>query len=214
MRFILRHWYSLGLVVAAVAVAWTVFGRLSTVQVILLLNFVVLLLHQFEEYAWPGGLPWFINEVLQPKGGPVDRYPLNQNNAFFINVPLGWSFYLIPVFFPDLVWLGLPPTLFGFGQLIGHGIIFNRKLKSLYNPGLAAVALGHVSLGICYLVEVYSNGIVTLWDWVFAVAYIACVAFIGMKAIGYGLLARKDSSYPFSPEEMERWDRRGHLAPN
>ena len=98
MKFVRRHWYSLGLAFGAVAVAWAFLGNLSTVQGILLLNFAVLTLHQFEEYAWPGGEPWIINDVMQPKGGPRDRYPLNQNNAFFMNVPLAWMFYLLPVF--------------------------------------------------------------------------------------------------------------------
>jgi hypothetical protein len=47
---------------------------------------------------------------------------------------------------------------------------------------------------------------------VFAAAYIAGVIVIGMRRIGYGLLADKNSAYPFAPDEMERFDRRGHLA--
>jgi hypothetical protein len=103
MQFIRRHWYNLGLALAVVAVVWALLGHLRTVQLILLLNFVALTLHQFEEYGWPGGFPWIMNEVIRPTGGPADRYPLNQNIAFFINVVLAWPFYLIPVFFPDVV---------------------------------------------------------------------------------------------------------------
>ena len=33
-----------------------------------------------------------------------------------------------------------------------------------------------------------------------------------MRLIGCGFLKSKDSPYPFAPEEMERFDRRGHLA--
>jgi len=87
------------------------------------------------------------------------------------------------------------------------GIVNNRKLKSVYNPGLLAVVLGHVPLGIWYLVEVHSKGMVTLWDWVFAIAYMAFFMGAGMKTIGYGLLADEDSAYPFAPEELERFRR-------
>ena len=60
------------------------------------------MLHEFEEYYWPGGFPWICNEVLMPKaGGPPDRYVLNRNNAAFVNL-LAWLFYLVPVFFPNL----------------------------------------------------------------------------------------------------------------
>lgn len=214
MRFLRRHWYEVGAIIALGAGALLVLGwqDMGILQRLLLLNYIALLVHQFEEYAWPGGEPWIINEVMQPKGGPPDRYPLNQNNAFFMNVPLAWSFYLLPVFFPGMVWLGLAPVLFGLGQFIGHGIANNGKLKTVYNPGLAAVVLGHVPLGIWYLVAVYSRGMIRIWDWVFAMAYIGCFVGVGMLKIGYGLLANKVSSYPFAPEEMERFDRRGHLA--
>jgi hypothetical protein len=93
-----------------------------------------------------------------------------------------------------------------------HGIATNRKLKSVYNPGLAAVVLGHVPLGLWYLAEVHSEGMITVLDWLFAIAYLACCVGVGMKKMGYGILADKDSAYPFAPEEMERFDRQGHLA--
>jgi len=75
-----------------------------------------------------------------------------------------------------------------------------------------AVVVGHVPLGIWYLVEVCSRGMITLLDLVFAIAYLVCFIGIGMKKLGYGVLANQNSPYPFAPEEMERFDRRGHLA--
>ena len=131
-----RHWYSLGLIPAAVMAAWLAWNwdGIVWVQKLLALNFIVLILHQFEEYAWPGGFPWICNEVLTPKsGGPPDRYPLNQNNAAFINV-FGWLFYLVPVLLPRVIWLGFGQMLFGLvGQVIVHGVIINSKLKTWYN---------------------------------------------------------------------------------
>lgn len=72
--------------------------------------------------------------------------------------------------------------------------------------------LGHVPLGIWYLVEVYSKGTMTLRDWLFAAVYIGCFIVIGMTKIGHTLLAHKDSPYPFAADEMERFDPQGHLA--
>ena len=160
-----RHWYSLGLIPAAVMAAWLAWNwnDIVWVQKLLALNFIVLILHQFEEYAWPGGFPWICNEVLTPKpGGPPDRYPLNQNNAAFINV-FGWLFYLVPVLLPRVIWLGFGQMLFGLvGQVIVHGVIINSKLKTWYNPGLVAVMLGHVPLAILYFMEVFSRGAVSM----------------------------------------------------
>jgi hypothetical protein len=208
MGFVRRHWYSLGLLLAGVCAVWAYVGTFTTPQFILLLNFIVLLLHQFEEYAWPGGEPWIINEVMQPKGNRPDRYPLNQNNAFIINVPMAYSPYLLPVFFPGAIWLGLASVLFGFSQLTVHGFANNHKLKSLYNPGLAAVLLGHIPLGAWYLREVQTAPL----DWVFAIVCIAVFVVVGMLKLGYGILADENSPYPFAPEEMERFGRRQRLA--
>jgi len=213
MNFFRRHWYEVGALVAVGAAVWLVFGwhDMGVLQRLLLLNFIVLLIHQYEEYGWPGGFPWIHNEVVAPSGGPGDRYPLNQNSALFINV-VGWAFCFLPTLFPNQLWLGLAMVLFGFGQLIYHGVVTNRKFKRLYNPGLATVVLGFLPLGIWYLVEVYSKSTVTLGDWGFAVVYLGCFIGVVMQLIGFRILAAKDSPYPFAPEEMERFDRSGHLA--
>ena len=206
LNYIIRRWYSIGLLLAVPAIIWAMVGALGTLQLILLLNFVALLLHQFEEMRLPGGSPWILNEVLNRRDGPADRYPLNQANCAFINI-VAWGFYLVPVFFPEAVWLGLFQILFGMaGQLIVHGIIINIRLKTLYNPGLAAVLLGHVPLGIWYLLEVYSRSSISGWDWLFGV--LTLVVFVGvvMLRLGYGLLASKNTRHPFEPVEMARWN--------
>jgi hypothetical protein len=99
MHWYRRHWYDVGLAVALAVLVCGVLVQLSTIQQILLLSFVVLLLHEFEEYGWPGGLPTFMNEVMRP-GGRIDRYPVNQNNSVAVNVYAGYPFYALPIFFP------------------------------------------------------------------------------------------------------------------
>jgi len=207
MRWFIRHWYDVGGALVVPALLWAWLGGWSTVQLILMLNFAVILIHQFEEYRLPGGEAWITNEVFQPKGGPVDRYPLNQFNAAFMNV-LAWPFYLVPVFFPNLVWLGLAPVLFGMvGQAVAHVVVTNIKLKTFYNPGMGAVVLGHIPLGIWYLVAVYREGIIGGWDWLFAVLYMGFFAGVVMARVGYGLLGSAESRYPFAAAEMARFDR-------
>jgi hypothetical protein len=144
-------------------------------------------------------------------GTRLDRYLLNQNSAAFINIT-AWGFYLLPVLFPGAIWLGLGQVLFGLvGQVIFHGIVANRKLKSWYNPGLAAVMLGHVPLGIWYIVEITDQGLVHWWDWIFAALCVGFFTGFIMNVIGFRLLASKTSPYPFALEEMERNDREGRL---
>jgi uncharacterized protein with HXXEE motif len=48
-----------------------------------------LLLHQTEEWVWPGGfLPWMNREVL---GSDEDEFPLDRRLGLVINVGLGWG---------------------------------------------------------------------------------------------------------------------------
>src|SRR5438270_4852905 len=123
MKFFRRHWYAVGLVVAVavILVLIVTWGNLSIIQRLLLANFAALLLHQFEEYGWPGGEPAIMNIVLQSSSTP-ERYPLNQNSAMIVNVLVAYGAYLLPVFFPHLIWLGLAPILFGIMQFLVHGI--------------------------------------------------------------------------------------------
>lgn len=212
MRFVRDHWFDAGLVLGALALGWAVLARFEGLQLILLLNLVVLFVHQFEEYRWPGGEPWILNEVFQRQGGPADRFPVNKANTAFVNTA-AWVFYLLPVIFPQVIWLGLAPVLMGMvGQLVVHGVITNRKLKSWYNPGLGAVALGHVPLGIWYLVEVYRQGGIGWADWLFGLLYLAAFMGIVMQWLTTVVLADRNSPHPFSPAEMSRFDRERRLA--
>jgi hypothetical protein len=210
-EFLRRHWYNVGLLAGAAGLGFALLGDLSRVQQILLLNFVVLIIHEFEEYGWPGGEPWIMNEVLRNSDRP-DRYPLNQNNALIINVFCAYPAYLLAVFFPTTVWLGLAPVIFGFGQFIVHGIVTNMKLKGFYNPGLGSVVLGHFPIGIWYLVEVYARGMISYRDWVLAVISVAAFAAIIMQWFGFTVLVDRNSPYPFAPEEIVRFDRQRRLA--
>ena len=206
MNFVRRHWYDIGAFIAAPTLmyALVIWHQVNRASLLLLLNFVALLIHQYEEYGWPGGEPAIMNIVLQGSEKP-DRYPLNQNSAMIINVIAAYPFYLIPVFFPKVIWLGIAPTLFGFGQFIIHGIVTPKKLGSFYNPGLGAVVLLHYPIGIAYLYYIHAHGIVTVTDWVIAVVYLGAFQFLTLKKMTYTWLVDKDSRYPFAPEEMQRF---------
>src|ERR687883_1631858 len=137
LKFFSRRWHDIGLVSAMVAGAYlaSAWSELETLRRLLLLNFIVVLLHQFEEYSWPGGFPAVANLVMLTSARP-DRYPLNQNSSMAANLVFAYGFYLLPVFFPAVIWLGLAPVLVGaILQVIGHAIFVNIKLRSFYTPG-------------------------------------------------------------------------------
>lgn len=207
MSFIRRHWYEIGAALAVCAAVWLVLAwqSMGVLQRLLLLNFTVLLIHQYEEYGWPGGFPAIMNMVIRPSARP-DRYPLNQNGAMVINVLAAYGFYLVPVFFQNVIWLGLAPIVFGLGQFGFHGILANVKLRSFYNPGLAAVTLGHVPIGLYYLYYVHAHALITIGDWIAGLIYMFAFIYIALIKLNFTWLSDPDSPYPFSVDEMRRFD--------
>lgn len=209
MRLLRRYWYDLGGAVAALTLIYAAarWREMNRTSLLLLLNFIALLLHQFEEYGWPGGEPTILNIVMRPSERP-DRYPLNQNSAMVINVLAAYGFYLLPVFFPRMYWLGIAPTLFGFGQFLIHGIAVPKKLGSFYNPGLAAVMLLHIPIGIAYILHISASSDVRAMDWILGLIYCAAFIYVTLAKMTYTWLASKDSPYPFAEEEMQRFKAR------
>ena len=162
---------------------------------------MALLVHQFEEYAYPGGFPAIFNIAVLGEKKVPERYPLNANQCLITNVFLAYPFYIAAIFLPNMIWLGLAQVLFGMFQLIVHGIVINVRLKSLYNPGLAAVVFLHWPIGIYYIWYVTTNHLASTGDFVigFIVTIIAAIVTV---ILPLRLSASKESKYPFSEAEM------------
>jgi hypothetical protein len=213
MNFLRKNWYYVGGVLFIALAFFVGFwgNQLAPLRKILLLSFMSLLLHQFEEYAFPGGFPAVFNIGWQRETETPDRYPLNRMSCLCVNVFAGYPFYVLPIVFPNLIWLGLAQILFGMvGQLIVHGIVINRKLHSFYNPGLGVVVFLHVPIGVYYIRYLYAHGLIQPWHWV---AGIACGALAALLVVGLPvrLLQDRNSPYPFDPEEMARFHVREKL---
>ena len=207
MKFLRRHWYDIGGIVAigatvCLVIFWNQMGTLARLQ---LLSFIAILVHQYEEYGFPGGEPAIMNIALQNSNIP-DRYPLNQNSAMITNVLVAYIVYLMPIFLPNVIWLGLAPMLMGMAQFIVHGIVTNVKLKSVYNPCLAAVVFLHIPLGIYYIYYVTFNGLADGTTWLLAFIYLALVAGGIVNGLTYKILAKRDSKYTFDGVEMQRFN--------
>jgi len=171
-----------------------------------MLNFIAVLLHQFEEYSWPGGFPAVANKVLFPSL-KLERYlnPLNQNSSMVANLVFAYGFYLFPVFFPNVIWLGLAPAIVGLSvQFIGHVIYVNIKLKSFYSPGVATTVFGFVPIGLIYINHILVNNMVNFGGWLLAIVYMIVAVSVIFYIIEQKLLGDKNSPYPFDPDEMKR----------
>lgn len=214
MKFLLRNWYNLSGILALIliVVLWLLWGDLSLIQRLLFSNFIVIHIHVWEEFGFPGGFPKFAN-TLMIKGSPrPECYPLNQMSAMVGNWFFAFVFYLIPVFFEDAIWFGLMPMLFGIAQVIMHGIINNIQLRQWYNPGLGAALLGHLPIAIYYIKYIHSNRLGSLMDWVIAIVYMIFAYVIVFRKLIIGSLQNIDSPYPFAEEELVRFDYKSLLT--
>ena len=177
-----------------------VWGDISVLQRLLVLNFIVMQLHQFEEYAFPGGLPAAMN-ILQQKSADPRRWLLNQNATFWGCTITVYVFYFLPIFYPDQIWFGLGGALIGLSQILVHLPLLFR-LRYWYAMGNVSVFLGHVPVGIYYIWYVTANGLVAPADWWIG-AGIALFTGVGLVGVlGYKLLTDRNSPYPYDDEEV------------
>jgi hypothetical protein len=176
--------------------------RMSKPQLLSALNMLALLVHQYEEYEDPGYFPGQFNGGMFHSDKP-DRYPLNTNTALMVNVPLAYTFYALPIAFPKQRWLGIAPVLFGFGQAVGHGLIFNRLAKDRYSPGILASLFLHVPIGIHYLRALREEAPIEHADWRKAGPYTIAFAASSIAAPN-ALLRDKDSPYRFTAKQVGR----------
>lgn len=208
MNILRNHWYDIGLIpMFGALICLIIFWHdIDMLRKLALMNFAVIFWHQFEEYHFPGGEPAVTNLAMQPKSlEHADRYPLNQNNVMIINGVGSYIVYSLPVIFPNTLWLGVMPILFGMMQMVIHVIATPKKIGNrIYSPGTAAVVFGHIPIGIYWFYYTISNGMLGMWDVIFGVIYQILFVGVFMIKIGYGILSKPDSSYPFPIEEFER----------
>ena len=206
MKFWRRNWYYLGgILFVALSFFMGFWGsNFSHIQLILIYSFMALLIHQFEEYGLPGGFPALFNIIMNGETKAPDRFPQNSHLAMIVNVPLAYSFYLAAILFPGAIWLGLATMFFGLSQILFHGIVMNRSLKSFYNPGLAACIFLHGPIGIYYIWYVTTNGLAGTWDYVGGILAMILAAVV-IVVLPVRMFSSRDAKYPFSKAEMERF---------
>lgn len=161
-----------------------------------MISFIGLLLHQFEEYVFPGHFPRMMNTVMFGSKTP-DRYPLNPNTAFIINVLMGWGLYILAIIFAEhAMWLALATIMVSAGNVIAHGLLFNIKGKRFYNPGMAT-ALG-IFLPIVIIFFDFTIRMNLLDAWNLSIGLIVGIAinYFGVLKL-ITLMAKKNTPYIF-----------------
>ena len=209
MRNYRDNWFNVGALLAmAIAGALALSGRrLSRSRLFSALNLAALMVHQFEEYGFPGYFPGMLNGGVFKSDKP-DRYPLNTNSSLIVNAVAGYPFYLLAVLFPKRRSLGLAPVLFGFGQAVFHGIVPPLRAKARYGPGFLSAFFLHVPIGINYIRAVGSERPLERGEWARAAAYTLAFAALGIGG-PLRLLRNEESPYSFTERQVGPYGRDG-----
>ena len=209
MRNYRDNWFNVGAVLAMTIAGALALShrRLSRPRLFSALNLAALMVHQFEEYGFPGYFPGLLNAGVFKSDKP-DRYPLNTNSSLIVNAAAGYPFYLLPVLFPKRRWLGLGPVLFGFGQVVFHGIVAPLRTKARYGPGFLSAFFLHVPIGINYLRAVGSERPLERGELVWAAACTLAFAALGIGA-PLKLLRNEESPYRFTERQVGPYGRDG-----
>lgn len=179
--------------------------RLPYVQIILILSWMAMLVHQFEEYGWPGGFPSITNYASMGETEHFDSYPLNSLQCFISNVFLCYATYIIPIFFPELIWLAAGQIFMGIWQIPGHIFLMNIRLKTFYNPGMFAtlfLQLPLVGYFIWFVCTAMPDVAIQLW-WGIPVSFaLNAISFFIPVALG---VRNRNYDHPFRQEELYGW---------
>jgi hypothetical protein len=209
MRNYRDNWFNVGAVLAVVIAGVLALShrRLSRPRLFSALNLAALMVHQFEEYHFPGYFPGMMNGGLFKSDKP-DRYPLNTNTALIANTAFGYPFYVLPLLFPKRRSLGLAPVLFGFAQAGFHGIVPSLRANARYGPGFLTALCLHVPIGINYLRAVGSERPTSRGEWARGVVLTFVLAALGLGAPLF-LLRNEDSPYRFTERQVGPYGKDG-----
>lgn len=212
MSFLRNHWYDLGGFFALIILGYlgAFHSTLPPYQLLMWLSLVSLFLHQLEEYRIVGTFPGMVNRAMFNSSQP-DRYPLNTNTAFIVNVVVGWGAYLLAALLGvHAVWLGLATIIVSLGNLIAHTFVFNIKGKTFYNAGMATSWLFFAPCVYFFFQIVHVHELITTTDYVIGISLGVVLNVVGiLKIITW--LADKDTTYIFPDRNLLPADRR---APN
>lgn len=180
------------------------FGEnLNMIQKLLLASLMSLPLHQFEEYALPGGGPLVINKVFWGEKVQYQNYPGNWNSIMVVNLS-AYIFYILAIVFPNVIWLGLATMLFNLFQVLGHVFEMNIKGKTWYNPGMATSIILFLPVSIAYIFQI--AGKISGSTWAIALAALIVILIVSV-ILPVQLLKKKDSPYEIPQWQLDQFEK-------
>ena len=207
MNLLRKHWFDLGGLFALMVIVYVATGykMMTTQQLILWLSLVSLFIHQLEEYRYPGYFPGMVNSAMYNSDQP-DRYPLNTQTSFIVNVVMGWLAYLLAALFADqFVWLGIATVLNSLGNFVAHTFLFNGKGRTWYNPGMATAIILFLPLAIWYYSTIITDPHTLITDWLIGIPLGIVLNYLGIiKLIDW--MADRNTTYVFENRQLRPID--------
>ncbi|MBY0477172.1 MAG: HXXEE domain-containing protein [Chitinophagaceae bacterium] len=147
MNYINKYWATFGGIFATgiLITAFSFDKEIQHIETLIWFHLAILLLHQFEEYSFPGKFKEFYNANIFNKN-PITKFPLNDRGVLIVNIVLAWTMYIVAsIVGTKMIYLTF--GLIGITILNGimHTVMF-VKLKK-YNPGLITGAFAFIPFG-------------------------------------------------------------------
>jgi hypothetical protein len=203
MNFLRNHWYDVGgfLTIILFAFLLSAHRNLTAYQELMWVHLISLLLHQLEEYRFPGSFPGMVNSVMYQSKMP-DRYPLNTNTAFFINVVLGWTAYFLAALFAgSTVWPGMATIIVSIGNIIVHSFVFNIRGKTTYNAGMLTSLFLFLPCTCLFFYIIHVQHLVTWVDYAIGIPLGILFAVIGIRKM-IEWMADEQTTYIFDKRNV------------
>ncbi|MDE3236722.1 MAG: HXXEE domain-containing protein [Bacteroidota bacterium] len=166
-NFFKTKWFDIGLVISFVIIKGILMhlNKMSYVSLSLWMGFSALLLHQTEEYHWPGSFQKWINKKFYttPRQNLYKNY---DTSSFIVNVGVEWSTFILAALLAEkALWLGIAIMVFCLGNFFKHTIYYNLKAKTRYNPGMLTSIVFMLPVSVFFFWSVISDGTAGVWDY-------------------------------------------------
>ena len=156
--FYYEHWPKVGIIIALFLLLMLFLNSQAPIGSFLWFYWFSLplyMIHQFEEYVYPGGFREDLNKILLK--GDTTQMVLTEQIAFFVNIVFIWILmpFLILLGIISIIFPVLLMTLVAFNGFIhlGGTVRFKR-----YNPGVIVSVVGNIPLGLYVLIGLGLTG--------------------------------------------------------
>lgn len=204
-RSFLYNWYNISVFIAGLLSVLLVIGDWDMRQKMLIGGGVIIFLHFFEEFGFPGGFaPMGLKVEMNNTDPDPHNWSLNQLNSLIENWYCAIVIYILPLFLPNVSFMTLAAAIFGIVEVLGHLFMFNIACKVFYNPGLATAVFGLAPISIWYFISIWNQHLYGGWDIALAIAWIGFNYLLVFRGPIYNKLGSMSDRYAFTPEEVSK----------